>query len=185
MGIVNGLQGVAATLSDRILTPIFWNRIADELYGHSRYKEPAERNWLVRSVFDPETIALLGERHEAFVMRAVGMFRLNYSSASPSPFVEVVFDKVKDHPLFRAAWNRRVIAADLTSRSIVLRNHRLVGRLEMYAADFSPPMRRDLLLLVHVPANEETVAKFARLEEAGRREPPASNGITALRSVHL
>jgi hypothetical protein len=55
----------------------------------------------------------------------------------------------------------------------------------MYAADFSPPMRRDLLLLVHVPANEETAAKFARLEQNGTRESPASNSITVLRSVHL
>ena len=170
--LLGNLRGVAATVGDKILTPLRWNALADVVYGHSRFKNPVERNALVRCLFDPDFIAFLGAEREALVFRAVGMFRLNYSSQRPSPFADAVYEKVKDDPLFQWAWNRRVVAGELAHENVMVRNHPLVGRIAVYAIDLSVPARPDLLLRILVPGDEETAAKFNRLEGV---EKSASN----------
>ena len=42
--LLDNMHGVAASIGDRILTPLRWNALSDALYGHSRYRSPVERN---------------------------------------------------------------------------------------------------------------------------------------------
>lgn len=179
--LLGRLRGVAATIGDKILTPLRWNALADAVYGHSRFKHPVERNALVRCLFDPDFIEFLGPERETLLLRAVGMFRLNYSSPRRSPLAGAVHEKIKDHPLFQWAWNRRVVAAELSDENLMVRNHPLVGRLAVYAIDFATPMRPDLLLRTLVPGDEETTAKFNRLDgiekERSNRTIAAGSGL--------
>jgi transcriptional regulator with XRE-family HTH domain len=166
---VMAAQGVAASLGDRILTPILWNATADALYNYSRYPDPVERNALVRGLFDPEFIEFLGPDREALIFRAVGIFRLNYSTRTPSPYAGAVYERIKNDPLFQRAWKHRVIDDQLTRREIAIRNHAAVGRLEVYAIDFATSMRSDLFVRILSPANEETATKFDRLKLIGEQ----------------
>lgn len=177
--LLNSIRGVSAAIADRILTPLHWNRIADAIYGFSRIDSPIERNGLVRALFDPEFIEFLGPEHEELVFRAVGMFRLNYSSPSPSPLARDVYERVKGQPLFEEAWNRRVIAAELTRDAVTVRYHPVVGRLDMYGVDVNVSLRSDLLVRLMIPANQETAEKFARLERIGSisAEKPPRSGV--------
>jgi len=168
--VASELHGAAVAISDRILTPLHWNRLADALYGYSHYSDPVERNTLVRSLYDQDIIDYLGPAREDFVLRAVGMFRLNYSSSTPSPLATDVYEKIKGHPLFQRAWKRRVIASDATSRGIAVRYHPIAGKLETYAVDFSTTLRTDLIVRSLIPATEETARKFAQIEQLGARE---------------
>jgi hypothetical protein len=167
--LLDSMRGVAATFGDRILTPLRWNAISDALYGHSRCKLVVERNALVRSLLDPNFIAFLGAEREELVLRAVGMFRLNFSSSRPSPLAAAVYDKIKGEPLFQRAWTQRIVAHELTSEKVTIRNHAIVGRLAMYASDYSTPMRPDVFLRTLVPADEETALKFECLEKIGKK----------------
>lgn len=168
--LVNSLHGVAAIVADRIATPLLWNELADAMLGFSRFENPVQRNVLVLSLFDPVSIAFLGDEREEFVQRAVGMLRLNESCAKPSLFAAEVFELVKNDPLFHRAWNRRVVAADLMygGGRAMHRNHAIVGRLAMNTIDLATNLRSDLLLRLNVPADQETAAKFAELERLGR-----------------
>jgi hypothetical protein len=168
--LLRSLRGVAALVTDRILTPLCWNALADAIYGLSRYSHPVDRNALVRSLFDSDFIAFLALEHEEFVSRAVGMFRLNYSSRHPSPFAAAVYEKVKDHPLFQRVWNRRIIFANLWGENVIVRNHPVIGALRVYAIDFNATIRSGLILRTVVPADEETAAKFGRLEGLGTEQ---------------
>jgi transcriptional regulator with XRE-family HTH domain len=169
--LLRSLHGVAALVTDRILTPLCWNALADAIYGLSRYDNPVDRNALVRSLFDSDFIAFLGLEHEEFVSRAVGMFRLNYSSRRQSPFAPAVYEKVKDHPLFQRVWNRRIIFADLWGENVIVRDHPVFGALRVYAIDFNATIRPGLILRTVVPADEETARKFGRLEGLGMEQP--------------
>ncbi len=169
--LLSSLRGVAATVTDKILTPLRWNALADAMHDHSRFKHPVDRNGLVRSLFDSGAVTYLGAEREEFVFRAVGMLRLNYASRRPSPFVEAVYERSKDDPLFQRAWNRRIVAGELTNENVALRNHALVGRLVVYAIDFSTPMRSDLILRTMAPADEETAGKFKQLQGVGNDWP--------------
>jgi hypothetical protein len=167
--LLNNFRGCAVTIGDRILTPLQWNALSDQIHGHSRYKLPVERNVLVRSLLDPDFIAFLGPAREEVVARSVGAFRLNYSSLRPSPLVTAVYDKIKDHPLFRRAWDRRIVAgAEMTADNVIVRNHAVVGRLAVCAVDLGIPARPDLFLRALCPTDEATAAKFVQLEEIGR-----------------
>ncbi|MGC2130423.1 MAG: helix-turn-helix domain-containing protein [Candidatus Aquilonibacter sp.] len=179
--LLSNLHGIALTVGDKILTPLRWNVIGDAIYGHSRYEDPVERNALVRTLFDPDFIAFLGSEREELLLRAVGMFRLNYTSKRPSPFAEAVYERVKNDPLFLRAWDRRVVAGELSSEGAMIRNHALVGRLLVYAIDMSTPMRADLIFRTLVPADKATAAKFAELEEiAGLRPAPTERSLRLL-----
>ena len=167
------LRGVAATIGDKILTPIRWNALADAIYGHSQYENPVERNALVRSLYDRDFIAFLGSEHEEHVFRAVGMLRLNYSSQRPSPLVAAVYERIKDDPLFQQAWNRRIVVSDLNTQNVSVRNHALLGRLAVSAIDLTVSVQPDLVLRVLVPNDQETATKFSRLEDIGK-EPQHS-----------
>ncbi len=162
--LMSSLRGVAATIGDKILTPLRWNALADIVYGHSRFEHPVERNALVRCLFDPQFIAFLGSEREELLLRAVGMFRLNYSKPRPSPFADAVYERVKDDLLFQWAWNRRVVASELSDDNLMIRNHPVVGRVAVRAIDFSTPMQGDLLVRYLVPADQETAIKFRQLE---------------------
>ena len=162
--LIGRTRGVSIAVGDRILTPILWNDIADAISRYSDFDDPIERNSLVRALFDRNFIDFLGAEYEQLVTNAVGMFRLNYTSPSPSPFAAAVHERVKDHPLFQRAWKRRIVAGELSSPQVTVREHPAVGRLNLYAADFNTTMRGDLFMRVLVPADEETAAKFARLE---------------------
>jgi transcriptional regulator with XRE-family HTH domain len=164
----SSVRGVAVTVGDRILTPFRWNAISDALHGHSRFQNPLDRNALVRSLSDPEIIAYLGPDRERFVFCAVGMFRLNYSSQTPSPLASEIYEKIKDIPLFQAAWRQRIVAAEMTTDSIIVRNHATVGRLAMNVVDFTTSLRSDLTVRSLNPADEETARKFALLETIGQ-----------------
>jgi transcriptional regulator with XRE-family HTH domain len=181
--LLRNLHGVAAMVTDRILTPLCWNALADALYGLSRYNHPVDRNALVRSLFDSDFIAFLEPEREEFVTRAVGMFRLNYSSRQLSPFAPAVYEKVKDHPLFQRLWNRRIIFADLWGENVIVRNHPVLGVIRVYASDFSATTRRGLILRTVVPADEETAAKFGRLEGLGTEQP--ANQKSSLTNLRL
>lgn len=163
--LVRNLRGAAISVSDRILTPLMWGALADAIYGHSRFPDPVERNFLVRGLRDPDFIEFLGPDYDVMMSRAVGMFRLNYSSASPSPHAPAVLEKIKDNPFFQRAWERRVVSDELSRKEMMIRNHAVVGRLDVYAVDLNVAMRPDLYTRTLVPANEETAAKFRRLEE--------------------
>jgi len=165
--LLEHIGGIAAVLGARVLTPLRWNRLADTIYGFSGIDNPVERNGLVRALFDPDFIEFLGPDREELVFRAVGMFRLNYSSPSPSPLANKIYERVKEQPLFEQAWNRRVIAAELTHDEITVRHHAIVGRIDMYGIDFGTSLRSDLLVRLMIPANEETGQKFAELERIG------------------
>jgi transcriptional regulator with XRE-family HTH domain len=169
--LLDNLRGIATTVTDRILTPLRWNALAGAIYGHSRYEHPVDRNALVRSLCDDDFIAFLGSNREEFLFRAVGMFRLNYSSRRPSPFVAAVYEKVKDDPLFQRAWNRRIVAGELTNEEVMVTNHALLGRLAVYAIDSSTPMRPDLLVRMLVPADEATATAFLRVQDTGTESP--------------
>jgi transcriptional regulator with XRE-family HTH domain len=171
LALLRSCGSVGATIGDRILTPLRWNALADVLYGHSRYKDPIERNALVRSLFDDDFVTFLGAAREALVRRAVGMFRLNYSSQSPSPFADAVYERVKGHPLFQRLWQERIVAGELTHEEVGFRHHPVLGSLTVYAVDFTSPMCRDLFMRILVPADEATVAKFARLEALAVESP--------------
>lgn len=163
-------RGVAATVGDRILTPLRWNALGDAIYGHSKHDDPVERNGLVRSLFDAEFIDFLGAEREELVFRAVGMLRLNGSSQYPSPLMDAVYERVKGDALFERAWDRRVIAGELSSERPMVRHHPIVGKLFVFAIDCSIPMRPDLFLRTLAPADSETAAKFERLESSAIRD---------------
>ena len=165
--LLKNLHGISAAICDRILTPLAWNSMADAIYGFSRIDLPVERNGLVRALCDPDFIEFLGAEREELVFNAVGMFRLNYSSPSPSPLANEVYERIKEQPLFERAWNSRVIASELTRDEITVRHHAVLGRLDMYGVDFGTALKTDLLVRLMVPANEETSEKFARLERIG------------------
>ncbi|HEY2473860.1 MAG TPA: helix-turn-helix domain-containing protein [Candidatus Cybelea sp.] len=169
--LISRSHGIAVKVGDRVLTPILWNTLADAIYGYSAFEDPIERNSLVRALYDPVFIAFLGAEREQLIFNAVGMFRLNYTSPSPSPFTAALYERVKDHPLFTWAWKRRVISNELTSSQLTVREHALVGRLNLYAADFNTPMRSDLFVRMNAPADDQTAAKFARLEQAAHEKP--------------
>lgn len=162
--LVRNLRGAAIAIGDRILTPLMWNDLYDAIYGCSRFRNPVERNSLVRGLLDPDFIEFLGSDYDVVMTRAIGMFRLNYSSASPSPYAAGVYEKIKDAPFFQQAWDRRVVSDELSRGEVLIRNHELVGRLELYAVDLGVAMRPDLYMRTLVPANEETADKFRRLE---------------------
>jgi hypothetical protein len=166
--LVREAHGIGLTVADRILTPLLWNDISDALYGHSRLKDPVERNALVRAVADPELIAFLGADREDLIVRAAGMLRLDQAAHSPGVFTDPVYQRVKDDPLFQRAWSQRTIADDEPHRDILLRNHAQLGQLKMYGITCNIPMRSNLVLRMMLPACEETVAKFARLEQLGK-----------------
>jgi transcriptional regulator with XRE-family HTH domain len=168
--LLRNVRGVAATVSDSILTPLQWNALGDAIYGHSRFRDPIERNGLVRGLFDGDFVKFLGSERDELVFRAVGMFRLNHASENPSPFTSAVYDRVKDHPLFQEAWNRRIVAGELSNAAVMTRHHGLVGKLCVYAVDAATPMSADLFLRVLVPADDETSAKFAELESRAMHE---------------
>jgi transcriptional regulator with XRE-family HTH domain len=162
--LLDSLRGVAATVGDKILTPLRWNALGDAIYGHSRYQHPVERNALVRCLFDRDFIAFLGAEREELLLHAVGMFRLNYSSQRPSPFADAVYARVKEEPLFLQAWNRRLVAGEFSNENVAVRNHAVVGRLLVYSIDFNASMRPDLIFRTLVPADPETAEKFKLLE---------------------
>ena len=168
--LIGHSAGVAVAIGDRILTPVLWNSVGNAIFQYSRFEDPVERNSLVRALFDPDFIALLGAEREQLLTNAVGMFRLNFTSSSPSPFAAGVYERVKDDSLFQEAWNRRVVSSELTSSRVTVREHALVGRLSLYAADFSTSMRSDLFMRVMVPADGETASKFAWLERMAAEE---------------
>ncbi|MFZ1018018.1 MAG: helix-turn-helix domain-containing protein [Candidatus Cybelea sp.] len=178
--MLDSLRGVAATVGDKILTPLRWNALADAIYAHSRYQDPVERNALVRCLFDRDFISLLGADHEDLLLQAVGMFRLNYSSQRPSPFAEAVYERVKDEQAFIQAWNRRLVAGECSDENAVVRNHAVVGRLLVYKIDFNASMRPDLIFRTLVPADRETVEKFRLLESLAETRAPS-----IARSAHL
>lgn len=165
--LVASVREVAITVGDRILTPLSWNDLADALYGFSQYTNAVERNSLVRSFRDPEFIEFLGPDREELVFRAVGMFRLNYSSPSPSAFAGQVYEKIKDDPLFQRAWAQRVVAAQLTSSDVTVRLHPRVGELSVYAIDLTTTIRGDHLTRILAPADDESAKKFERLRAIG------------------
>ncbi len=161
--LLDNLHGVAASIGDRILTPLRWNAASDALFGHSRFALAAERNWLVRSLLDPDFAAFLGPDREEYIAKAVGMFRLNYSSERPSPHVEAVYEAIRHERLFLRAWNRRIVSHDLTGENVAFRIHSVAGRLAMFCADLGIWTRPDLFLRTMTPADEETSAKLEGL----------------------
>jgi len=171
--LLDSLRGVAATVGDKILTPLRWNALGDAIYGHSRYQHPVERNALVRCLFDRDFIAFLGAEREELLLHAVGMFRLNYSSQRPSPFAQAVYERIKDEPAFLQAWNRRVVAGECSNENATVRNHAVVGRLLVYRIDFNASMRPDLIFRTLVPADRETAEKFSVLESLAEKRPPS------------
>lgn len=162
--MLRNLRGVAVSVGDRLLTPLVWNDLADAVYGHSGFSDPVERNALVRGLVDPTFIEFLGPDYEEVMVSAVGMFRFYYSSGTPSPHAAAVYERVKHVPLFQRAWQRRVISDELSRREVMVRNHAKVGRLDVYGLDLGIAMRPDLYMRTLNPANQETAAKFARLE---------------------
>jgi hypothetical protein len=172
------LRGVAVIIVDRILTPLRWNALAEAMFGHSRYKDPVERNALVRGLFDPELIAFLGDEREGAIRNAVGMLRRNLSSEEPNALAGPVYEKIKNHPMFQKAWEQRVVAVEVTNERFIVRNHARVGRLAMYGIDLSVAAGTDWFLRTLVPADKEAEAKFARLEEFGGHQSvlPHSKG---------
>jgi transcriptional regulator with XRE-family HTH domain len=172
--LVASVREVAITVGDRILTPLLWNDLADALYGFSQYTNAVERNSLVRSFRDPEFIEFLGPDREELVFRAVGMFRLNYSSPSPSAFAAQVYEKIKDDPLFQRAWAHRVIAAHLTNSEVTVRHHKRVGKLAVYAVDLTTTIRGDYLTRILAPADGESAKKFECLRAIGEANSSAS-----------
>jgi transcriptional regulator with XRE-family HTH domain len=173
--LTSAIRGVAITMGDRILTPMLWNDVAEALYDHSRFDDAVERNGLVRSLLDPEFIEFLGPEREQLVFHAVGMFRLNYSSPSPSPIAAAVYERVKNEPLFQQAWQQRVVANELTGKSVTIRKHATVGKLAMFAVDLTSGMQSGFLLRAMMPADAETAMKFRRLEELGRSRQNAAS----------
>ncbi len=165
--LLDSMGGVAATVGDRILTPLRWNKLADRLFGYSSFNFPASRNGLVRSLLDPAYAAFLGPARETIVSRAVGMFRLNFWSLRPSPFVAAVYEMVKDDPLFQQAWRREIVACNLTNDEVLVLNHPVAGKLTVFSRDFSTSASGDLILRTVCPADEETSEKFQRLEKVG------------------
>lgn len=164
---VTGTEEVAATLCDRILTPLLWNATSEGVYGHSRYETPVERNGLVRLLSDSDFIAFVGAAREELLAKAVGMFRLNYSSPSPSAHAAAVYERVKEEPLFQQLWKHRIVANDLSSNEVSVRNHAVVGTLQVYTVDFGIAQRGDLFARVLIPANDATASKLAQLRRLG------------------
>jgi transcriptional regulator with XRE-family HTH domain len=174
LALVESVREVAITVGDRILTPLVWNDLADALYGFSQFADAVERNSLVRSFRDPEFIEFLGPDREELVFRAVGMFRLNYSSPSPSPFAAQVYEKIKDDPLFQHAWAHRVVAAQLTTSEVTVRHHQRVGKLAVYAVDLTTTTRGDYLMRILAPADGESTKKFECLRAIGEASASAA-----------
>lgn len=160
-------SGIAISVGDRILTPLQWNATADAIYGYSRFEDPIDRNSLIRALFDPDFIVFLGEERVKLISTAVGMFRLNCASQSPSPFATAVFERAKEHPLFQAAWKQRVVASELSQEQAMVRVHPLVGHLDMFAIDFNSTMFTGFARIM-IPANDATAEKFGRLERLGQ-----------------
>jgi PAS domain-containing protein len=158
---------LAVTMGDRILTPLDWNATADALYGYSQFEDPIERNCLVRALFDPGFRSFLGTEKESLIASAVGMFRLDYSSPSPSPYAAAIYERIKEHRLFQKFWGRHVVASALPQEESMVRNHDRVGRLEMNAIDLNSAMCSEWLIRIVIPANDATAAKFRRLHEFG------------------
>lgn len=177
--LVRAVREVAVTVGDRILTPLLWNDVADGLYEFSLYSDPVERNALVRSLQDPSFIEFLGPDREELVLRAVGMFRLNYSSPSPSPFAAQVYEKVKRDPLFQRAWNQRIVADQLSEQQASVRQHPVVGRLAVQAVDLMTTRRGPYFTRFLAPADPESREKFARLRALGEARSGRSASVRA------
>ncbi len=137
-----------------------------------------ERNALVRGLFDPELIAFLGEGREAAIRNAVGMLRRDLSSEAPNPLAGAVYERIKSQTMFQKMWELRVVASEVTDERSIVRYHHRVGRLALYGVDLGATVGDgDWFLRTLLPADRETEAKFAQLDEIGRaRVLPDSGG---------
>ena len=193
MALMSSLRGVAATIGDKILTPLRWNA----LVGH------ALRSFPFQASGRAERTGPLPLRHR--VHRISRTRSAKSSSCAPSKCFGSTIrnrDRVRspmrcmkdqEHPAFQWAWNRRVVASQLSDESLMFRNHALVGKIAVYAVDFVTPMRPNLLVRTLVPGDKETAAKIrpfggsrngAPASEARRRRAAGSHeGIAGVRGT--
>jgi transcriptional regulator with XRE-family HTH domain len=162
--LLGNFGGAIAAIFDRANTPLQWNELEEAAFGHSAYGGPVDRNLLVRALYDDRSIAMLGDERIETIAKAVGILRFNLASARPSPYAPEVYERVKSHALFRQAWDSRVVAADLTSKPIRIRNHPREGRIVMHAIQMTTTSHPDLLIRVYVAADESTTTKFERID---------------------
>lgn len=165
---VVSMRGVLARVCDQFLTPLRWNGLADGVWGYSSLPSPLERNSIVRA-FSADGFAeyYSGDEYESVMHNAVSFFRRHFVTDDPSPFAQQIYEKVRSSPRFMALWDSRTVREHIHDDGPILRHHPAVGALSIVPLDLVPPRRTDLVLKLGFAGDEETQAKFGRLEAMG------------------
>lgn len=163
--LVLGTERVGLMMCDAYMTPRAWNRIADAMFNISPFATPLERNIIVRMA-DRYFLDYFRDDYDPVMRRVVGFFRRAFS-AKPTLFAQRVYAIAQEYPQFREYWNDYVVADETTlGPGPHVRYHPIVGRFSFKAADLYPLRRQDMLRVVS-PADEESAAKFERLRALG------------------
>ncbi len=134
------------------------------MYGHSRFEDPIERNALVRCLFDKNFHRIFGDGTRATALTRGRNVSAQLFQAASESVRRCGLREIKMDSLFQWAWNRRVVAGELSDDNLMVRNHPLAGRIAVCAVDLSIPTQPDLLVRALVPADQETASNFRRLE---------------------
>lgn len=168
--LIDGLPAIGAVLYDRYITAVRWNAIADSMFGFAKFKEPIDRNTLVRVCREDFQPAYYGDDIDDLRRSLVGMFRRSYLAEEPTPFARQVYEIVSKYSLFRAHWAQNIVSEDFFHSSPVAftRHHPVVGTFAIFAANLQVIGRSDFFMRVIGPANEDAVKKFEQLARLGK-----------------
>lgn len=162
--LVLSTERVGVVLWDEYMTPLAWNRVADSMYRITPFATPLERNVVVRMA-DQYYIEFLGDDYAAVMRRVVGVFRRAFT-LNPTPFAQQVHSIAQAYPQFRQYWDDHVVAEDTTiDRGPLVRHHPVAGSFSLLGLDLR--LRRDDMLRITAPANDDAVKAFDVLQSLG------------------
>ena len=166
--LLSSIVEFPALVLDRVNTALRWNQLGDAVFGCSNFSTLIERNGIVRAFTDPRYRAFFGVDFERTGREAVGMLRRCYAAGPPSLFVQQIFERVKDEPLFAEIWEERSISEEVAVPRIFARHHPEFGTFSASALNLFMNRRDDIFLRILFPADDASKATFAALAAHGK-----------------
>ena len=160
---------VGAVIWDRYMTALRWNAIGDAMFDFSNYEDPLERNAIVRLNRDKFRAPYYGPDYEQLMRSLVGIFRMAYATAEPTPFARRVYEIAQSYPLFQRFWEDQLIGEALfdTDPGPFERHHEVVGSYSILTSNLRLLRRDDMFLRIFAPADAAAKEKFERLRSLG------------------